>query len=84
MIYRDNVSNKSYIKRFPVKGVTRDKQYLLAGSNKATVLYFTANNNGEAELVSVILRAKAKLKKLKFDINFKDVLIKIGQFVAIY
>lgn len=76
MIYRDNVSNKSYIKRFPVKGVTRDKQYLLAGSNNATVLYFTANKNGEAELVSVILRAKAKLKKLKFDINFKDVLIK--------
>ena len=76
MIYRDNISNKSYVKRFPVKGVTRDKQYLLAGSNKSTVLYFTANNNGEAELVSIILRAKAKLKKLKFDIDFRDTLIK--------
>ena len=76
MIYRDNISNKTYIKRFPVKGVTRDKQYLLAGSGKSTVLYFTANKNGEAEVVSIILRAKSKLKKLKFDIDFKDILIK--------
>ncbi|RPG59550.1 MAG: DNA gyrase/topoisomerase IV subunit A [Flavobacteriales bacterium TMED191] len=76
MIYRDNISNKTYVKRFPVKGVTRDKQYLLAGSGKSTVLYFTANKNGEAEVVSIILRAKSKLKKLKFDIDFKDILIK--------
>lgn len=76
MIYRDNISHKSYIKRFPVKGVTRDKQYLLVGSGNSSVLYFTANQNGEAELVSIILRAKAKLKKIKLDVNFADILIK--------
>ena len=69
MLYRDGNSGKSYLKRFPVKGVTRDKDYLLTVNN-SSILYFSANPNGEAEIVSVILRAKAKLKKLKFDINF--------------
>ena len=76
MIYRDNITNKSYVKRFAVKGVTRDKQYLLVNSEKSKILYFTANLNGEAELVSVVLRAKAKLKKLKLEVDFSDVLIK--------
>tara|TARA_Y100000994_G_scaffold109495_1_gene89975 strand:+ start:392 stop:2959 length:2568 start_codon:yes stop_codon:yes gene_type:complete len=76
MIYRDNITNKSYVKRFPVKGVTRDKQYLLVKSTKSSVLYFTANVNGEAEIVSVLLRAKAKLKKLKLELDFAEVLIK--------
>ena len=51
-------------------------QYLLVNSEKSTILYFTANLNGEAELVSVVLRAKAKLKKLKLEVDFADVLIK--------
>ncbi len=76
MIYRDNISNKSYVKRFPVKGVTRDKQYLLVKTPKSKVLYFSANPNGEAELVSIILRSKAKLKKIKLELNFASVLIK--------
>ncbi|MBF25451.1 MAG: DNA topoisomerase IV [Flavobacteriales bacterium] len=76
MIYRDNITNKSYIKRFPVKGITRDKQYILTKSSKSSVLYFTANLNGEAETVSVILRAKSKLKKLKLDVDFSHTLIK--------
>ena len=76
MIYRDNITNKSYIKRFPVKGVTRDKQYLLVNSTKSKVLYFTANPNGEAEKVTVILRATSKLKKLKLEIDFSETLIK--------
>jgi len=76
MIYRDNITNKSYIKRFAVKGVTRDRQYLLVNSEKSTVLYFTANLNGEAEIVSVILRAKSKLKKLKLEVDFSKYLIK--------
>jgi len=76
MIYRDNITNKSYIKRFPVKGITRDKQYLLVNSTKSTVLYFSSNSNGEAEIVSVLLRAKAKLKKLKLELDFSDILIK--------
>ena len=76
MIYRDNITNKSYIKRFAVKGVTRDRQYLLVNSEKSTVLYFTANPNGEAEIVSVILRAKSKLKKIKLEVDFSKYLIK--------
>jgi len=76
MIYRDNITNKSYVKRFPVKGVTRDKQYLLVKSTKSSVLYFTANVNGEAEIVSILLRAKSKLKKLKLELDFTEVLIK--------
>ena len=76
MIYRDNINNKSYIKRFFVKGITRDKQYLLVNSSKSTILYFSANRNGEAEVVSVILRSKAKLKKLKLEVDFSSILIK--------
>ena len=76
MIYRDNITNKSYVKRFAVKGVTRDRQYLLVNSAKSTVLYFTANPNGEAEIVSIILRAKSKLKKLKLELDFAQYLIK--------
>jgi topoisomerase-4 subunit A len=76
MIYRDHITNKSYVKRFPVKGVTRDKEYVLSSSVNATVLYFSANPNGEAELVTILLRAKSKLKKIKFDVNFSEFLIK--------
>tara|TARA_B100000579_G_scaffold367544_1_gene327972 strand:- start:33334 stop:35901 length:2568 start_codon:yes stop_codon:yes gene_type:complete len=76
MIYRDQITNKSYVKRFPVKGVTRDREYLLVNSTKCSILYFSANTNGEAEIVSVILRAKAKLKKMRLELDFSDVLIK--------
>lgn len=76
MIYSDHITNKSYIKRFPVKGVTRDKEYILSSSSNAKVLYFSANLNGEAEIVSVLLRAKSKIKKIKFDVDFTDILIK--------
>ena len=76
MIYRDQITNKSYVKRFPVKGVTRDREYLLVNSTKCSILYFSANTNGEAEIVSIILRAKAKLKKMRLELDFADVLIK--------
>ena len=76
MIYRDHLSNKTYVKRFPVKGVTRDKQYQLTFSSPSSILYFTSNSNGEAELVSVLLRAKSSLKKLRFDLDFSDIMIK--------
>ena len=69
MLYRDGGTGKSYIKRFPVKGITRDKDYQLTTTN-SIVLYFSHNPNGEAEIISIILRAKAKLKKLKFDLDF--------------
>ncbi len=77
MIYKDGKGGASYIKRFNVTGVTRDKIYQLAGTKaSADVLYFTANLNGEAELVTVLLRQSGSIKKLKWDLDFADVLIK--------
>jgi len=77
MIYRDGKSGPSYMKRFNVTGVTRDKEYdLTAGSKASRVLYFTANPNGEAETVSINLRAVGSIKKLKWDIDFSVLAIK--------
>ncbi|WP_346881527.1 DNA gyrase/topoisomerase IV subunit A [uncultured Algibacter sp.] len=77
MIYRDGKSGPSYIKRFAVTGVTRDKDYdLTNGSKGSTCLYFSANPNGEAEVITVLLRQAGSIKKLKWDIDFADILIK--------
>ena len=77
MIYKDGKSGYNMIKRFAVKGVTRNKNYFLAKSEKGSkVLYFTANPNGQAEQVCVYLRALQKLKKLKIDIDFSEIVIK--------
>ena len=76
MIYRDG-KGPSYMKRFNVTGVTRDKEYdLTAGTKGSSVLYFTANPNGEAETVTINLRAVGSVKKLKWDIDFSDLAIK--------
>ena len=77
MIYKDGASGISYIKRFSVVGVTRDKEYDLTKGSKGTrVLYFSANPNGEAEVVNVQLKPHAKLKKLQFDEDFASIAIK--------
>ncbi len=76
MIYKDDGSGKSFMKRFHVTSVTRDKEYELAKGNKPQVVYFTANPNGEAEVVTVHLRALQKLKKLRFDVDFSELAIK--------
>lgn len=77
MMYRDGKSGPSYMKRFHVTGVTRDKNYDLTAGNKGShVYYFTANPNGEAEVVAVNLRAVGSVKKLKWDIDFSDLAIK--------
>jgi topoisomerase IV subunit A len=77
MIYRLGKSGPVYIKRFPVTGVTREKYYNLAnGTANSKVLYFSANPNGEAETVTILLRAVGKIKKLKWDIDFADLAIK--------
>ncbi len=77
VIYRDGKAGATYMKRFPVKGVTRDKEYdLTKGSSGSKVLYFTANPNGEAEVVTVYLRHKPRLKKTVFDLDFSDLAIK--------
>ena len=77
MIYRDGKGGPSYVKRFAVTAMTRDREYDLTNGNKtSTVLYFSANPNGEAEVVTVLLRQVGSIKKLKWDINFADILIK--------
>ncbi|WP_443937961.1 DNA gyrase/topoisomerase IV subunit A [Pedobacter sp. MW01-1-1] len=77
MIYKDGATGTSYIKRFAVVGVTRDKEYdLTKGSKGSKVLYFTANPNGEAEIVNVALKPHSKLRKLQFDLDFAEVAIK--------
>ena len=77
MIYKDGQTGFSYIKRFNVTGITRDKKYELIPQHKESrVLYFTANPNGEAEVVTVNLRQLGTLRKLRWDIDFADTLIK--------
>jgi topoisomerase-4 subunit A len=77
MIYKDGESGTTYMKRFSVVGVTRDKEYdLTKGSKGSKVLYFSANPNGEAEVVNIQLKPHTKLKKLTFDEDFAVIAIK--------
>ena len=77
MIYRDGKNGTYFVKRFPVSGVTRDKSYdLTQGKPNSELIYFTANSNGEAEIVTINLRNTGTIKKLKWDIDFADYLIK--------
>ncbi len=76
-IYKDGRLGTSYIKRFAVTGVTRDKMYdITQGKAGSHLLYFSANPNGEAETVSVILRNTGQAKKLKWELDFADLQIK--------
>jgi topoisomerase-4 subunit A len=77
MIYMDGSKGPSYVKRFAVTGITRDKEYDLTNGTKGSQLwYFTANPNGEAEVVTVYLRQVGSIKKLKWDLDFAEILIK--------
>ena len=77
MIYRDGSRGASYIKRFAVTSITRDREYDLTNGNKGSVIwYFSANPNGEAETVTIHLRQVGSVKKLKWDLDFADILIK--------
>ena len=77
MIYQDGLRGNVMMKRFAVTGVTRDKEYnLTKGTKGSKVLYYTVNPNGEAEIVTVYLRPKPKLKKLSFDMDFSQLAIK--------
>ena len=77
MIYRDGSAGYVMVKRFNVTAITRDKEYLLTkGTRNSKVLYFTANPNGEAEVVTVHHVSKPKLKKTSFDFDFKTLAIK--------
>ncbi len=77
MVYRDGRRGSYYVKRFPVTSITRDKLYhLTKGTKDSKIQYFTANPNGEAELIKIYLRPDAKSKKTSFDFDFKDLAIK--------
>lgn len=77
LIYKDGKGGATYIKRFNVTSITRDRIYELGTGKPGTqVLYFSANPNGEAEVITVLLRQVGSIKKLKWDIDFSDVLIK--------
>ena len=77
MIYRDGNAGYAMVKRFSVTAITRDRDYSLTkGTKNSKVLYFTANPNGEAEVVTVHHVSNPKLKKVSFDFDFKTLAIK--------
>ncbi len=77
LIYRDGKNGKIMVKRFAVTGTTRDKEYSMTkGTPGSKVLYFSANPNGEAEMVRVDLKPKPRIKKSSFDFDFTDLAIK--------
>ena len=77
MIYRDGKSGAAYMKRFFVNSITRDKEYDLTNGKKGSeMLYFSVQPNGEREVVQVQLRARPHLKKLRFDVDLGEQLIK--------
>ncbi|MFD2891500.1 DNA gyrase/topoisomerase IV subunit A [Flavobacterium chuncheonense] len=77
VMYRDGKNGPTFVKRFNVSGVTRDKEYHLTQEKPGSqILYFSANPNGEAEVVTILLRQVGSVKKLKWDLDFADVLIK--------
>lgn len=77
MVYQDGKRGPSYMKRFAVKAITRDREYALAGSGKGSkVLYFTVNPEGASEVIQVNLRAKPNLRKTQFEIDLADLTVK--------
>jgi len=77
LIYKDGARGATYVKRFSVTAITRDKEYALTqGTKGSKVLYFTANPNGEAEVVTILLRQSGSIKKLKWDLDFADLMVK--------
>jgi topoisomerase IV subunit A len=77
MMYMDGKSGTSYVKRFKITSVTRDKEYDLTTGNKGSkVLYFSANDNGEAETIAINLTATSTAKIKQFDYSFSKQIIK--------
>ena len=75
--YRDGKGGICYIKRFSVTSITRDKEYnLTKGTTGSRILYFSANPNGEAEIIRVVLKPKPRLKKLNFEFDFAELAVK--------
>ena len=77
LLYVDGATGRTMAKRFQVKSITRDKDYLITkGTDSSKILYFTTNPNGEAEKVSVQLSSGSSAKKKLFNFNFADIAIK--------
>lgn len=77
LVYQDGKAGAAYVKRFAVTGVNRDKEYTVTkGTAGSKVLYFTANPNGEAEIIRVFLKPGPRIKKTTFDYNFSELTIK--------
>jgi topoisomerase IV subunit A len=77
VVYRDGKAGYYFIKRFNITSMTRDKEYdLTQGTEGSKVIYFTANPNGEAEVIKITLNPSPKLKKIFFDKDFSDIIIK--------
>lgn len=77
MIYQDGKGGATMMKRFNVNSITRDKEYdLTKGTKGSKLLYFNVHPNGEREVITVVLRPRPHLKRLKFDIDLGDLIIK--------
>lgn len=77
MVYFDGKSKSSFVKRFAVTSITRDKEYpLTTGEKGSKILYLSVNPNGEAESIKVLLRPVPKLKRVKFEFDFSQLAIK--------
>ena len=77
MIYQDGKGGATMMKRFNVNSITRDKEYdLTKGTKGSKLLYFNVHPNGEREVITVALRPRPHLKRLKFDIDLGDLIIK--------
>ena len=75
--YFDGGSGSTYVKRFAITSVIRDKEYdLTKGAARSKILYYTVNPNGEAEVIRVFLKPRPRLKKLKFEFDFSTLAIK--------
>ncbi len=76
-VYRDGKNGNVYVKRFSITGVTRDKEYdITQGKPDSQLLWFSANPNGEAEVLKVFLKPRPKLKKLIFEFDFASIAVK--------
>jgi len=89
LVYLDGATGVTYIKRCPISGLTRDKEYTLTqGTTYSRLLYFTVNPNGEAETIKIYLKPRPKLKNLILEMNFAEQTIKgrasMGNIVTRY
>ncbi len=77
VVYRDGKEGATYVKRFAVTGITRDKEYdVTKGTKGSAITYFSANPNGEAEVLKIILKPKARIRNLVFDYDMAELAIK--------